>query len=255
MTMRTDVNCLAGHWPFRKLYKNTAADLASVHRRHGIGTGYVASLNAVFYNDPFEGDEELHEQLRGTPYKHVLTVNPELPGWERDIRDGIARFGIRGVRIYPAYHGYALAGGPMRRLAGTLERHRLPLFLTVRMEDERLDYLFKPTPLDVNDIRRFLEAAGERLPIVLLNIRYAELLALQETIVRLPNVFFDTSGLKDGLFVVEKLLERFPAGRLLYGSQYPLYCLHSTVLLVDQAEIDEQTKERIMGGSASAWEA
>ena len=253
--MRTDVNCLLGHWPFRKLYKNTLDDLAAVHRKHEIGAAYVASLNAVFYNDPFEGDEELHEQLRGTTYKHVLTVNPELPGWERDILDGIARFSIRGVRIYSGYHGYALSGDSMRRLAGTLERHNLPLFVTLRMEDERLDYLFRPAPPDLDDLRKFLAAAGDRLPVVLLNIRYAELLHLQNEILRKPNVLFDTSGLKDGLFVVEKLLHRFPAGKMLYGSQHPLYCLASTYLLVDRAEIDAHTKERILGGNASVLEA
>jgi hypothetical protein len=57
--------------------------------------------------------------------------------------------------------------------------------------------------------------------------------------------------LKGGLFVIEKLLQRFPSNRIMYGSQYPLYTLKSTLLLVEQAEIDDEAKQRIMGMNAS----
>ena len=81
-----DVNCLVGHWPFRKLYKNSFADLMEIHRKNNIGYGFVSSLNSIFYNDPFEGEEDLHNIIKGTDYRHVLTINPMLPCFEKDIR-------------------------------------------------------------------------------------------------------------------------------------------------------------------------
>lgn len=51
--------------------------------------------------------------------------------------------------------------------------------------------------------------------------------------------------------MIEKLLQRFPSNRIMYGSQYPLYTLKSTLLLVEQAEIDDEAKQRIMGMNAS----
>jgi len=251
--MYTDVNCLLGHWPFRKIRKNTLDDLRAVHRANGISAGYIASLNSVFYNDPFEGDEELHEWIRGTEYKHVLTVNPTLPGWERDIEEGIRRFDIRGVRIYPTYHEYDPNNDDAGRLCEALERHGLPLFVTMRMEDERLDYLLKPKPLDIESLKRFA-GTWRNLRVVLLNIRFGELLQMEQQLNELPNLYFDTSGLKDKVFVVEELIQKVPVEKMMYGSLHPLYALKSTYALVDFAEIGPEAKRKIFYENARVLE-
>jgi len=251
--LNTDVNALLGHWPFRKIRKNTLADLRKVHQDNQITGGYVASLNSIFYNDPFEGDEELHELIGGTEYKHVLTVNPTLPGWQRDIVDGIARFGIQGVRIYPTYHDYDLNTAPVAELCEALKKHRLPLFVTKRMEDERLDYLMKPKPLEVASLQKFVSGQPD-LDIVILNIRFGEITAMKQEINDLPRLFVDTSGLKDKVFVLEELLKVIPAGKIMYGSQHPLYCLKSSHCVVDMVEIPEETKRAIFSGNVKALE-
>ncbi|MEF3301733.1 amidohydrolase family protein [Paenibacillus sp. GYB003] len=243
--MHFDVNALLGHWPFRKIRKNTLDHLRAVHRDNGITGGYVASLNSIFYNDPFEGDEELHETIAGTEYKHVLTVNPTLPGWRRDIEEGLARFDIRGVRIYPTYHDYDLASEPVAELCGVLKRHGLPLFVTKRMEDERLDYMMKPKPLDVGRLRAFANAHPD-LDIVVLNIRFNEIAAMKNEANRLPRLFFDTCGLKDKVFALEELLRIVPASKFLYGSQHPLYCLKSSYGIVAMTGLPERTIRDIL---------
>ena len=75
-----DINCLVGHWPYRKLYKNTFEEVQKIHKANGISSGYVSSLDSIFYNDPFEGDEDLHEILKGTSYHHVLTSTGHQAG-------------------------------------------------------------------------------------------------------------------------------------------------------------------------------
>ncbi|RKN72415.1 amidohydrolase family protein [Paenibacillus ginsengarvi] len=242
--MVTDVNALLGHWPFRKIRKNTLEHLRGVHRDNGITGGYVASLNSIFYNDPFEGDEELHELIGGTEYKHVLTVNPTLPGWQRDIEEGLRRFDIRGVRIYPTYHEYDLNGEPVVRLCEELKRNVLPLFVTKRMEDERLDYLMKPQPLSVEALRAFVNSEPD-LDIVVLNIRFNEIAEMKAELNKLPRLFVDTCGLKDKVFVLEELLKLIPANKILYGSQHPLYCLKSSFAIVDMVDVAEETKRSI----------
>jgi predicted TIM-barrel fold metal-dependent hydrolase len=242
--MYTDVNALLGHWPFRKIRKNTLEDLRRVHRENGITGGFVASLNSIFYNDPFEGDEELHALIGGTEYKHVLTVNPTLPGWQRDIEDGLSRFDIRGVRIYPTYHDYDLNDEPVAELCRELKRHGLPLFVTKRMEDERLDYLMKPKPLDVVSLGKFVSGQPD-LDIIVLNIRFGEIVSLKDTANELPRLYFDTCGLKDKVFVLEDLLKLIPAEKLVYGSQHPLYCLKSSFCIVDMVDIPEAAKKGI----------
>lgn len=244
MMERMDANCLVGSWPFRKAGRSTVEELERIHAENGIGSGCVSSLNSIFYSDPFEGEEELHELLKGTAYRQVMTVNPALPGGTEDIKEGARRFGAAGVRIYPGYHGYALCDPCVGALCAELEKRRLPLFLPLRMEDERLNYMVAPRALPVREIGDFLSAHRE-LAVVLLCAKPSEIGSLGEEIWSRPNVYFDTSGFKDGQFGVQRLAEEFGAEKLVYGSLYPLYCLKSTLLQVETAELPDRSKRRI----------
>jgi predicted TIM-barrel fold metal-dependent hydrolase len=56
-------------------------------------------------------NEELIEQVR--PYRDRLlpfaTLNPTYAGWEEDLRRCAEDLELRGIRLYPQYHGYQLA--------------------------------------------------------------------------------------------------------------------------------------------------
>lgn len=242
---RVDVNSLVGHWPFRKLYKNTFEDLKSAHEENSIDYGYVASLDSIFYNDPFEGDAELHNIIDGSKYKHVLTINPLLPNFEYDLKRGIEKFDIRGVKVYPTYHDYNLDNRDFLRLCNMLKEYNLPLFLPLRMEDIRMNHIIRPQNLALYDIQAFLVDHMDNT-VVLLTAYSGELAGLKDLINESPNFFFDTSGLKDGLFKIERLLGDFSAEKILYGSLYPLYAMKSTKLLIDWADISKDTKDKIL---------
>jgi len=248
---KIDTNCLLGHWPFRKIRMNKFDDLKTVHMQNGIEYGYLSSLDSIFYNDPFEGDIELHEIIKDTPYKHILTVNPEVPGFIDDIKRGIKLFDIKGVRIYPCYHGYKLDNKYLRQLCHTLSENKLPLFLTMRMEDERLNYLMQPKNIDILNLSDFLADHPENT-VVLQSIRVGEVLALKDIINSRKNIFLDTSGFKDWLFVIEKLIKEINHHRIVYGSNHPLYCLKSSLLLVEEAEVGNYVKEDIFFNNAGA---
>ena len=241
----TDVNCLLGHWPFRKISKNTFDHLKHVHKENDIAYGYVSSINSIFYNDPFEGDTELHDVIKDSPYKHILTVNPLLPGFKDDIESGMKFFDIKGVRIYPGYHGYNLNNGYIKELCSILKYYGLPLFLSMRLEDERLDYIIRPAILKMEEVGSFLSKNTD-LKLLLLTFRNEELMQLKHVLLSHPDAYYDTSGLKNYLFAIEKSMSDFGRNRMVYGSQYPLFCLKSTYLLVEKAELDEMVKERIL---------
>jgi predicted TIM-barrel fold metal-dependent hydrolase len=243
-----DVNCLVGNWPFRKLYKNTFEEVKKIHMENGITSGYVSSLDSIFYNDPFEGDEDLHEILKGTSYHHVLTINPQLPEFIQDVKDGIEKFDIKGVRIYPGYHGYSLSDSKVKELCQVLADYDLPLFVTVRMEDERMDYLLKPEKVPASDIEALLNSNPEN-KFILLTAYSNELTSIKEAINNHKYVRFDTSGLKGPLFVVEKMLEDFLPEKMVYGSLYPLYSFSCTYLTLKEAQIEESVKQEILSYS------
>jgi len=240
-----DVNCLLGHWPFRKILKDSFEDLKKVHSDNNIISGYVSSLNSIFYNDPYEGDRELHEIIKSTQYQHVLTVNPTLPCFSEDIENGVHEFDIKGVRIYPGYHQYKLDCDKIQQLCSVLEKFNLPLFLTLRMEDTRSNYLIQPQPLDMDEVRNFINSHAN-MKILLLNIRFGEIMNIKDMINSMPNVFIDTSGLKDLVFNMEKLLAEIDGYKIMYGSLHPLYCLKSTLLQITKAKIDQNSIKNIL---------
>ena len=240
-----DISCFLGNWPFRKLYKNNIDDLVKVHEENHITGGCISSLDSIFYNDPFEGDDDLHRLIEGSEYKHILTINPCLPGFKEDIERACNEFSIKGVRIYPGYHGYKLDSNEVNFLCSILCEKSIPLFITLRLEDERLNYLCSPQSINSSDISAFL-LNHKDLKIVLSNIRYNELLDIKETINSSESIYFDTTGLKDRLFIIEKLLIHFSVDKILFGSLHPLYCLKSTILLIEKADIPEEYKAKIL---------
>jgi len=236
---------MLGHWPFRKIYKDTFEDLKKVHRENNITGGYVSSINSIFYNDPFEGDLELHEIIKDSPYRHVLTVNPLLPGYKEDIESGIRLFDIKGVRVFPGYHGYNLDNSHFAELCIILRHYNLPLFLSVRLEDERLNYMLAPSVMRMDDVSSFIYN-NTGLVIILLTMRNEEVLQIKDALLSHPNAYYDTSGLKNQLFAIEKMVRALGDDRMLYGSLHPLLCLKSTLLLVEKAELDAAAKEKIL---------
>lgn len=239
-----DVNCLLGHWPFRKIRKCTFGDLRSVHAENDISTGLVSSLNSIFYNDPFEGDNELFDIIKSSGYKQVLTINPLLPGYAYDIKEGMKLFDIIGVRVYPGYHGYDLTDHRFETLCDILTSYDLPIFLTMRLEDERLEYIIEHKLMKLETLTGFL-SNHTNLTTILLTIRNEELLYLKDILYSRPNVYYDTSGLKNQLFAIEKITDALGSKNLLYGSLHPLFCLKSTQLLVSKAVIGDQAKKDI----------
>ncbi len=216
--MLFDFGCFTGHWPYRRLRRgsleNCRADLAAA----GVGGGLMASLDAVFYNDSWEGDGPLLEALSGTGFSLAICLNPALPWWRLRLGEA-ARAGARAVRLYPGIHGYPLeAAEELCREAGELG---LGVIVTARMEDQRLQYLLRQEPVSPR------EAAGlaKKCPgtqVILSNFYLSELEGLSG-----ENLWADTAGLCHGLFPFENL--EFPRERLLFASFAPLQCPESAV--------------------------
>ena len=244
-----DFSCFLGTWPFHKLRRGSLDKLLRLHRENGFGGGYISALPAVFYNDPWEAELELADAIRTHPeYRQVMTVNPKLPGW----RDDLARsekLRIAAVRVFPSIHGYRLDDGDFQDLVHVLEVQGIPLFLTLRAEDERVSYLLRPNPVSMDDLAVFLQRP-HTIPVLLSNVYLEELLRQRGSILRGKNILFDACGLKDGLFTLEELqrLELLP--RMVYGSFAPLLCLESSLEVVTAGRIPEEQRRALLSGNA-----
>lgn len=246
--MRLDCNAFVGAWPFHKIREKDFAALEAKHKRYGIEGGYVSSTEAIFYNDPLEADLDLAEELDGRrDYRQVITVNPLLPGTCLQVRRAIREIDVAGVRILPGFHGYTLHAPELEALCEILEEEKLPLFLTMRMEDMRVEYLMQSQEIYVWELAGFLER-HTGFPVLLCNTRTRELSWVSRVIESQNNVFTDVSGFKEGLFNMERLHEAGYTDYMVYGSTSPLFCMKSSLLLVETAQMPGEVKEKIMSG-------
>ena len=108
--MLIDINTYIGHWPFRQLRHNTPSALVRRMDQRRIDRAVVASIHGIFYKNAHPANEELAKETRR--YRDRLlpfaTLNPTYPGWEEDLRRCAEDLDLRGIRLYPQYHGYRL---------------------------------------------------------------------------------------------------------------------------------------------------
>ena len=233
---RMDYNCFTGNWPFHKIRCNTIEKLAALHRNAGIEVGVISSLEAIFYQDPYEAEKALAAEIAGTGYLQAMVLNPALPGWREDLQRAVKELNIKAVRLLPGFHDYRLTDPVMEEVAAALRRYHLPLLITLRLEDARTTWMFHPKSVELPELSAFL-AQHRELPTLIANIQMHEIAALNDLWEQRTNLFFDTSGLKDGLFAIERLWETPARGHLVYGSLAPLFEMQSTLLTVEKAQL------------------
>ncbi|MBE6933866.1 MAG: hypothetical protein E7462_02265 [Ruminococcaceae bacterium] len=241
-----DFNCYVGAWPFHPLAVETFGQLQQLHKENGIEGGFVSSIKSIFYRDYFYSEEELHEQLKGSAYRHVLTVNPQLPACMDIVNYALENWNIAGVRILPSYHGYNLNEPALEPLCAALEKAGLPLFLTVNLEDVRNTYLLIPKPLPMEQIALWLEK-HHGLTVVLCGPSPYDVVQIEESILCHPAAFYDPSGMRLGSFPFDNHSDELRT-RLLYGSMSGILCLKSSLLHFEKKELTpEQTKRSLYG--------
>lgn len=244
---RIDFNCFVGTWPFHYVRNSRFSDLRALHAANQIDYGYVSSTEAIFYHDPYEADVRLAAEIRGSDYQHVVTLNPTLPGCIDTLKRMTQEFPVAGVRILPGFHDYRLTDPLLENLYQVMCEYKLPLFLTLRMEDERAAYLFKSKEVPIWDIDLFVSTHMD-IPIMICNCRNQELSWLAASLPYRPHVSIDCSGLKNGLFGIDAIYEEGAADKLVYGSLAPIFCMKSTILSIETADIPDKVKRDIFSG-------
>lgn len=226
--MYFDAAAFCGHWPYRYLREAELTQILGCMKQNSIGGGWMSSLDAVFYNDPWEADCRLVEALAGTNWRVAMSVDPTQPWAEELLRRGKTA-GACAVRLYPCIHDYNEDDErvvSLCRLAGALG---LPVLLTLRMEDARMTYLLKQRQPDFGRIRRLIGLCAQT-QFVVSNCLVHE---VDELLPCLQNMWFDTAGFKADFFLETQ--KSIPKDRILFGSFAPLQCIKSALLCVPEA--------------------
>jgi hypothetical protein len=247
-----DTNVAIGRWPFRDLPLEGAAQTVEKLRALGITEAWTAHLNACWHKDLFAVNARLAEECRreGAGLLQPFgTVNPKLPDWQEDLRRCQEAHGMRGLRLFPGYHGYGLDDADFRRLLEQAARRGLLVQIALKLEDERTQHPLVKVP--AADPAPLAGVAG-RVPglrLQLLNVQPAIADAVLLPLARAEKVLFDIA-MVEGLGGVARFAQRTGAARLALGSHAPLFYPEAAVLKLRESEFSPEELEQIQSGNA-----
>ena len=243
--MIVDISGYFGNWPFWPVKNRTGDDLVRLMDRYGIDRVGVCSLRGIF--DHWErGNEEVLDLIRAYGERVVgfATVTPVFGDAALDVLPRYREEGIRGLRLFPYYHGYGLAEDPM--LDQILNRAS-ELGMTVVIP-KRLTMNWMLAATDIHPIA----AIAARFPELLIVVGGVNYRGARETVGMMKtyaNMLIETSCLQY-MGSIEMLVREVGTDRVLFGTGLPLQYPACGLAKIENAEIPEKDRESILGGNA-----
>jgi len=263
-----DTNVHLFQWPFRHLKYGKTPALVDKLRHHRIGQAWAGSYEALLLKDMAGVNERLAQECAvsgGGVLVPVGSVNPLLPGWQRDLRRCHEVHGMRVIRLHPSYQGYGLAQPEFSRLLHEATERGLLVQIALLMEDERVQHPLLSAPL-VNPgplVPLMTELPAARVQ--LLHGFGGMRLPRSRPLFDLPNLTVDISGI-EGTGAVGALIEgnlpsdwfgglvrggpRLPVERVLFGSHAPYFPVENALLKCFESPLSLAQLRAIMAGNA-----
>ena len=238
-----DANCSIGHWPFRRLTRNTLPELKAYLSTYGITGGALSHNHAACYVNVQDANIELAEALRADGsdfFVGIGTINPAYPAWERDIVTCVRDFGFRGIRILPLYHNYLPNSHVAWELFDAAAELDVPIVFPFSIVNYRQRSWLEPEPVfTVQDML----ATAHRFP----KTRFL----VTETAIPLQPSFPKNLYVEMSRFAVadagrlEAFVGRIGNDRVLYGSGAPFREIEASLLKMHHAVLEPEARERI----------
>lgn len=240
--MRLDINACFGHWPYWDLHHKSAEDLLGSMDRNGIDRAVVMSLRGLFIDWRQGNDETL-----ATAKRHAgrlvpaATISPFLGGTIDDV-NRLADDRVRLIRLYPAFHNYALDGAFTDAVCRAAADRGMVVSIPTR---PMMNWRFKTIAIEA------IAAIVDRHPrttFLMSGPNYlVEFQALVLLMRRCRNVQYEISCVQ-GHNAVRSLAEQVGAERLLFGTGAVLHYPACNVAKLDGADISAEQRRAI------AWE-
>lgn len=249
-----DVNAYLGHFAFRQLRHNSAEGLLRLMDRKGIERAVVSSAAAITYRNAQPGNEEVAAEVKGHRDRLIpfAVLNPAYSDWRHDLRVCHEEFGMRGVRLYPHWHGYKLDAGDCLAFVRAAAARQLVISIPFRVEDRRQQSWL----VDVADIGQQEAAALVRaVPearFILGNGSGFVSSPLGRKDGGLPANYWIEISLLTAVIANEigQLIANLGEDRILFGSGMPFHYPDGALLKVEVLDAPAAVKEKIRRGNA-----
>lgn len=257
--MLLDINSYIGHWPFIQRTHNTLEGRLERMDRFGIDVAVVSSLNGVFYKNPQSANEELHEAIRSKRahadrFVPFAVINPIYASWKTHFNVCLQRMGMKGIRIYPKYHGYDLTDPTCIELVKRSRDAGLPVAVSLRMVDSRpsswLD-LSRKTEWALKDALPVIRAVPDA-KFIIVNVSNSTALADEDAaLLKKTDFVMDTSG--RNILDLGGLIRTYGKDKFGFGTHAPMLDEVTGLLRIESLRDDEAdavAKEDLRSGNA-----
>ena len=251
-----DTNVWLGHWPTRRSWADSPAQLVARLRGHGVTSAWAGSFDGALHTDIAAVNVRLAESCARDGAGLLVpfgTVNPTLPDWEDDLRRCHEVHRMPGVRLLPNYHGYALDDVRFARLLDLATQRRLVVQIALTMEDDRSQNpAFTAEPVQPAPLADLVEK-NRPARVMLLNATSRLLAASNPLLKRLSaaGVTVETATL-EGAGGIGQLLHGVPALRLAFGSHAPYFYFEAALLKLQESALAPDQLAAICSGHAHA---
>jgi predicted TIM-barrel fold metal-dependent hydrolase len=221
--------------------------------RQGVIEAWAGSFDGMLHKDLASVNVRLAQECRqhGRGMLHPFgSINPLLPDWEEELRRCHEVHQMRGLRLHPNYHGYALASPVVGRLLDLANQRGLIVQIAMSMEDERMQQPLLQVPnVDALPLVKALKDQPG-LKVVLLNWFRAVKGDLLARLAGAGQIYFDIATV-EGVGGVGNLLKQIPPERVVFGSYAPFFYFESAQLKLKESPLKEAELQGIKSGNAA----
>jgi len=249
--MIIDANAWLGHWPFRQLRHNDVSGLLKLMDANAIDVAVVSSIHGIFYKNCQRANEELAAETQNHRDRLVplATLNPNYPGWERNLRICHEDFDMRGLRLFPAYHDYDLADTPALELIAAATELGMPVSLPQRVVDVRQrHWMDTERNLTLPEFEALARACPDTTFIILnaLGLQEASFMGQSDGRSIVADISRMTAVMHND---IGAMLDNFGSSSLVFGTGIPFKYPKPALLKMEILEASEADKEQIWSGN------
>ena len=269
--MCIDIHAYIGHWPFRQLRGNTCEELVAQMDRFGVHKTVVSNIHGIFYKNTQSANDELYQAIQSYRERFIpfAVINPTYADWEYDLDVCHRKYGMRGLRLYPQYHGYDMTDSACIELVEMARDRGMAVAFSLRVVDlrqrswldvqkVRFDEKIYDEQLTLDDVASVVKMVPDAKYIVL----HARLGVFEkedsENILKQAEIVFDTvrgSGcgiVGPNAYDILGTIEKYGKDKLAFGTATPFMDYVSPFLRIEvMEEIDDETKKLIWYGNAN----
>ncbi len=247
--MIIDVNGYYGTWPYWPLRGGDPDAILNKMNRCNIDRVFISSLKSVF-SDPDGGNQEIIELVSRHPdrFYPAFTYSPYASGFNKYEED-CTQASICLVKLFPVHHTYNLFEEPgISDLLSFCSERGIPVFIPRRL---LMSWRF---PLMDLGIIEPLASKHTSCKFIIGSINYlGELQTAVHILRQCPNVYIETSAMM-AFQEIENMVRDVGVERILHGSAIPLQNAAIGPLKINQSEISNKEKERILfKNTKSLW--